>query len=106
MVTAQGSAAASASEEGGNLRCPVVEAAKAWHKPPVSSSNDESLTSLKVSGLGSPLCGLRPTDKTEIPTRDINHSMTHLTHRPLSSAEHPIIRLNAAGSYKASLSNG
>lgn len=75
-------------------------------KPPAWSPDDESLSSLKVSGLGSPLCGLRPTDKTEIPTRDINHSMTHLTHRPLSSAEHPIIRLNAAGSYEASLSNG
>lgn len=63
-------------------------------------------TSVKVSMLFSPLCGLLPTDKTEIPARDINHSMTHLTHRPFSTAEHPIIRLNAASSYEASESNG
>lgn len=32
--------------------------------------------------------------------------MTHLTHRVFSSAGHPIIRLNAAGAYEASQSNG
>lgn len=64
------------------------------------------LTSLKVSRVLSPLCSLLPTDKTQIPARDINHSMTHLTHRPFSSAGHPIIRLNVAGSYEASESNG
>lgn len=72
----------------------------------IHTSNDQSLTSLKVSGLLSPLCSLLPTDKTKIPAGDINHSMTHLTHRPFSSAGHPIIRLNAVGSYEASESNG
>lgn len=72
----------------------------------IDTSNDQSLTSLKVAELLSPLCSELPTDKTEIQARDINHSMTHLTHRPFSSAGHPIIRLNAVGSYEASESNG
>lgn len=69
-------------------------------------SLEGGLTSFQVSGRLSLLCGLRPTDKTEIPARDINHWMTHLTRTLLSSAGHPIIRLNAAGSYEASQSNG
>ena len=64
------------------------------------------LTLFQVSGPLSPLCSLHPTDKTEIPARDINHWMTHLTRTLFSSAGHPIIRLNAVGSYEASQSNG
>lgn len=106
-MTAEGSAATSASKEDGNLQVPSGGSSQSM----ALTSRIESPT-MKVShrqrfeGSALPLCGLQPTDKTEIPGRDINHSMTHLTHRPLSSAEHPIIRLNAAGSYEASLSNG
>lgn len=64
------------------------------------------LPSFQVSGALSLLCSLLPTDKTEIPARDINHWMTHLIRTLFSSAGHPIIRLNAAGSYEASQSNG
>lgn len=85
---------------------------KAWQQPldsHIKKRNKKKIRvspSLTVSVHLSPLCRLQPTDKTGIPARDINHSMTHLTHRPFSSAGHPIIRLNAAGSYEASESNG
>lgn len=91
-------------------RCkPYISTAEPRHDNNLSINTWKNIKvspSLKVLVHLSPPCSSLLTDKTEIPARDINHSMTLLTHRPFSSAGHPIIRLNAASSYEASESNG
>lgn len=71
-----------------------------------SQDRETIYQSLKVVELLSPPGSLLLTDKTEIQARDINYSMTLLTHRPFSSNGNPVIRLNAASAYEASGSNG
>lgn len=67
---------------GSNAAQTVVTLGKRW-------------TSMSASSPFTPLRSA-PTDKTHMATGDINHSMAYLTHRPFSSAAHPVIRINAA----------